>query len=165
MNNLSNNDFEGRIAQLEQKLQILSGKNLELSDRLDREQRRARARFYIFFALVLLGILSALTSRATKSFNQVDVEAERFVLRDKSGRTRAILQITDDSPEFAFYDRKGKNRLTIYSNSDGRAGIQVFDSNETNRLLVGCDRNGESGLAIYDREGKISIQIPEPMSP
>ena len=55
----------------------------------------------LFLCIVLLG-----------SFRQREpdtkrVEAEEFVLKDSSGRTRAVLGINDGKPLMEFYDEKG----------------------------------------------------------
>lgn len=56
------------------------------------------------------------------------VEAEKFVLRDANGRSRAVLTVSaDGSPVLALSDQDGTTRATLAVSADGQPGLALYD--------------------------------------
>ncbi len=100
-------------------------------DRVERENRRLKKAGVAILAgiaaLVLMGYV----------VGEKVVEAERFVLIDSSGDTRAVLAVAEGGSGLYLYDKKGKMR----------AGLVGGVADET-------------GLSLYDRAGKVIWSAP-----
>jgi len=71
--------------------ELTMDKLVQRLDRLERENRRLKC----IGALVVVGIAAVMLMGQTKSSKVAKViEAEKFVVRDKSGKVRAALQIS-----------------------------------------------------------------------
>ena len=56
------------------------------------------------------------------------VEAEKFVLRDAHGRSRAVMTVSaDGSPVLALSDQDGTTRATLAVSADGSPGLDLAD--------------------------------------
>lgn len=147
-----------RIGRLEQIVQSLKQENQAMADRLARAEQQGRTRRYFLWFLSVAGVFTILTARAV---NTVDterpktIEAERFILRDKDGNTRAALHMTPEQyAELDFYDCSGNYLFHIYALNFDNTGINVFGKRGNVRLGIGSDQNGGVGMAIYDGDGK-----------
>jgi hypothetical protein len=58
------------------------------------------------------------------------IEANRFVLVDQLGRSRAKMLVTDNGPEISMFDEEGHKRLEL-SQTGSASGLRMFDSNES----------------------------------
>jgi hypothetical protein len=152
-------DAAERLDRLEQELQRLAQENLALADRLDRAEQQARRRRNLLGYLVLAGAFTIMAGRAVIIGRSRVVQAEWFALQDRNGNIRAVLQLTEDSPMLAFYDRNGKNLVQIHAWHDGSAGMNVLDTAGTVRLSAGRFRDGAIGLATYCPNGKGRINL------
>lgn len=57
------------------------------------------------------------------------VEADRFVLLDRLGRSRATMVVTDDGPAISMFDENGQKRLEL-SHTTNASGLCLLNSNE-----------------------------------
>ncbi len=144
-----------------------------LSDRLarvEREHRRLRrlgaAAVVGLAAVVLLGQAAPDTVAQT-------IEAQQFVLRDPSGRIRAVLHVRADGlPQLDFRDAagtlrvslgvfgemaalrltdaKGKGGAILRTHQDNRPGLTFMDGTDTRRMTLFLSHNGSSTLAFSD---------------
>lgn len=87
------------------------------------------------------------------------VSAERFVLRDTSGRERAVLTAyeTRGVPQFSLLSSKGQRALTLGVAEDGRAYIEV----------AGADGKQVRSHFAIGAEGNATIESPasKPIEP
>lgn len=116
----------------------MKGSALEgLMNRLDRVERENR-RLKEVGSVVLVAVASlVLMGQAVPNVAKV-VEAERFVLRDASGKLRAELAVDDNGAAYlSILDREGKG----------------------SRAMVAVLPNGSGGLVVSDREGKATAQL------
>jgi len=104
------------------------------------------------------------------------VEAERFVLRDAAGRTRAELRVdgeqsvvlrfkdTDGMPRLTvgtensaalivLNERGGKLRAGLVSLPHGAPGLTLYDKGGKPRAELSLDRDGAARLTLNDRNG------------
>ncbi len=101
------------------------------------------------------------------------VEAEKFLLKDSSGKTRAVLGVTDCGPGLDFYDTSGALRASMgllrempgftLSDKEGASMVQLtaladgphvvlYDANHQLRAAFDVLPKGPR-LELYDREG------------
>lgn len=90
-------------------------------NRLEQENRRLRrvgaAGLLVLSALVL-------TAQTPPAYVSRVVEAERFVVRDAKGTTRAAIGLAPDgSASLALYDRQGDSRAGLIVRPDGSPGV------------------------------------------
>jgi hypothetical protein len=145
--------FDGRLFRME----------LKLAD-LQRSNRRLRV---MIGALALVGGALITMAQASSSGSEV-VEARQFVLRDDSGRVRAVLGTTPDGAAgLNLDDASGKTRVALDVDYAGSPGLDLFDQNGKRRALVSLSSNGEPGVGLYDSEGKLrtSVDIPAVNTP
>jgi len=104
-------------------------------DNLERQNRSVKrltaVLFFVITALVVAGI--AVPRQVAKQ-----IEAERFVLRDKEGRLRA----------------------TLGAGEEGHMGLTLYDKSGTNRIWLGVkDKNNTVKLTLHDQEGKHRVAL------
>lgn len=109
------------------------------------------------------------------------MEADRFVLRDATGQTRAELKIDDDGqPALLFYDHGAHQRVEVGLQEDGSPFLSLISSNGnvcqlasspegSISLNIGSDGNsgvwlglrddGLPELSLVDREGHIRVLL------
>ena len=126
----------------------------KLVQRLDCLERD-NCRLKRFGALVILVIAAVvLTGQSTISEVVRVVEAEKFVLRDSSGRERAILTASDRNVSFSLYDRRGAIGVSLET-IDGK-GYSLFLTDERSKIrLLLRSKEGKPKVMIIDRNGRI----------
>jgi hypothetical protein len=97
-------------------------------------------------ALVLMG--QAMPPKATKV-----VEAEQFVLRDRRGKARAWLNMSDGSVNFALADTNERTRTLLYLLEDGTHGLILATQDGQTRVEVKVGGNGVPTLSLVDNNG------------
>jgi hypothetical protein len=102
--------------------------------------------------------LAAIALLGQKSGPRV-VEAERFVLRDVAGRTRAELRVAGDhSVALRFKDADGMPRLTV-GMENGAALIVLNENRGKLRAGLVALPHGAPGLSLYDASGKPRAEL------
>ncbi len=119
-------------------------------DRLERQNRQLRR--LCLGCLIGASLLTTLGARQVAKNGPKTVEAERFLLRDKQGRMRAILDMAPDrGPILAFYDEKGKNRIVLDMDQQGNPALNLFDERGNSRTALGVELPKRGvGLSVYD---------------
>ena len=105
---------------------------------------------------------------AETSQPQERVEARHFVLRDKAGKKRAELGMTDtNSALLALYDGAGHARVNIYAAEHGASVLAFHDVRENARLILASSDRREgsppdevtAGISIRNNEGDIAVGL------
>ncbi|MFQ5930764.1 MAG: hypothetical protein ACE5MK_13810 [Acidobacteriota bacterium] len=103
-------------------------------NRLEREnlwlKRLATFVFFGVVALILLGQAKPLDGAKV-------VEAERFILRDNSGRVRARLGVFNEKLALAFHDEDGTVRASLTILRDGKPSLNLYDQAGNTRATLG----------------------------
>src|SRR3989442_1444982 len=147
-------------------------------ERLEREGRRWRR---AAIALVLSAV--ALATMAAVPRGRI-VEAQKFVLKDATGKVRAELGPSDSDKQIAlrFKDESGLPRLTagieeessllVLSDRTGRPrvglvtlaagvpGLTLYDTTGRTRVEVGLSREGDPSVALLDARGGSAWKAP-----
>ena len=120
--------------------------------RLERQNRRLKQGL----AAVVLVVAGAVIMGATKQTGLGEtIEAQAFVVKDKSGKIRALLGVSKSSePTLQFYDKDGKWRAILGVNKDAEPTLQFYDKDGKRRAALGVTKDDESTLRLLDKDGK-----------
>ncbi len=126
-------------------------------DRLEWQHRRLKlAGFILLLTLIALGAMGQMIPRAVPKV----VEAERFVLRDTTGKILAALG-TEASGILALSlaDQTGKVRARLGVQADGGPVLALVDQNGKPRIGLGVAADGAPGLLLSDQNGKVRLEL------
>jgi hypothetical protein len=134
--------------------------NVEILQRLENlEQQNFRYRLVgVGFAVL---VLAAVLMGQSKPNVASVVEAQSFVLRDKSGNLRGTLAVDTktDASTLVLADQSGKIRAEFKVANDGNAGIAFGDANGKPRLIMGLKDAGSPDMGFADRQGNLRMGI------
>lgn len=144
----STRELDGRLLRLEQKCV-----------ELQRSNRRCRL---MIGSLLLMG--GALVTMAQAGTGISDsVEARQFILRDISGRVRAVLgSAPDGAMGLNLDDANGHTRVTLDVEDSGSPGLDLYDQDGKRRALIALGKQGTPGLGLYDAGGKLRASLDVP---
>jgi hypothetical protein len=135
---------------------------LSVEERLKRlGKENKRLRLLAWGVVVLAGgslLLAASGVRARPPQLGRIVEAERFVLRDASGKPRAVLGMDADEPGLWLYDAGGKPRAALAVTAD-RPGLALYDASGNARAALAVTAGGPA-LWLYDKAGNVIWAAP-----
>jgi len=128
---------------------------------LERDLSRANRRNRLLLGAMGLGLGIAVliwaaglrTAAAQTSGTALkEVHANRFILDDGNGRTRAELYMTEDGPMLRLYNENKKSRAVLYIHGN-QAGLGFKDENDKLRSFLGVGMNVPM-LTLYDENEK-----------
>lgn len=134
--------------------------NREILQRLENlEQQNFRYRL-VGLGLAIF-ILAAFLMGQSKPNVASAVEAQSFLLRDKSGNLRGTFAVDSktDASTLVLADQSGKIRAEFKVANDGNAGIAFGDANGKPRLIVGLKDAGSPDMGFADRQGNLRMGI------
>jgi hypothetical protein len=128
--------------------------SLALHDRLARLERQnvllklvVTCLCIVFGGIVLMGAGDA---------KEKTIEAQVFILKDETGKTRGEFLLKDGSAGMRLMDTKGELRVQV-STSDEASGIVLFAEKEQ-RLALGV-ANDSSVIGLADKNGQQRLQL------
>ena len=140
--------FGGKEAMNESTMETLAGR----LDRVERENRRLKQAGVVALAVIAAVVLMG---QATGGKVAKVVEAEKFVLKDKDGKIRAIFGLAVGhpvlthplAPHLSFYDKQSKPRIKLALDIDG-----------TPELLLGDKKRAYAHLYLK-RQGYVWLEM------
>jgi len=85
------------------------------------------------------------------------VEAEKFILRDETGKVRGALGMTPNGPSFSLFDEQGRRRATLGLGSNGPALVLYDPDGKSRSWLYSA---GElTGLVLQGGEAKQRAEL------
>jgi hypothetical protein len=81
------------------------------------------------------------------------VRAEKFVLVDRSGTQRGVMQVADGTSLLALNDGDAHNRAELHVRKEGGSSVTFYDQAGNRRIEVGQSPSGRAGLAIFASGG------------
>lgn len=97
---------------------------------------------------------SMAAARSARSAGAVHVvRAEKFVLVDRSGTQRGVMQVADGTSSLALNDGDGHNRAELRVTKEGGSSATFYDRAGNRRVAVGQGPSGRAGLAIFASGG------------
>ena len=117
-------------------------------DRVERENRR-----WQWIATVTIGVIAAAVVMGQVTPGEVGkvLEAEKFVLRDRDGMSRAELGIIDGASVLLLNDRDGKPGVALSVLPDGPRTLALLDKEGRARSVLTARTDGDSGLRLFDK--------------
>ena len=133
-------------------------------DHLERENRRVKRIALVAAALTLVSLLHLAVPVGTAQVRTI--EAERFVLRDRSGVVRAQLSISPPSgaAELSFNDEEGRALISM-PGAGGFASIVLSGANGSQRAVFSSGRDHfgvdhGASLTLSDTNGNLVWAAP-----
>jgi hypothetical protein len=88
----------------------------------------------------------------------LEIEANRFVLRDGQWRRRAELGFrSDGAPSLGFYDGEGHTRVSLSLPDDGAGAVRLSDRSGRDRARFGLRADGSPLMVLADDDGAASV--------
>ena len=117
-------------------------------------------------AAILGGAVALMVGGAPKADGPKTVEAERFLLKDKDGRTRGEWGFTEEGwPIFRLDGRDGKRRISLFVSELVRGAAPVIflhhGGDGKGHLTMVVRSDGEPRLFFTDKDGKPLITLPQ----
>jgi hypothetical protein len=123
-------------------------------ERLERHNRRLR----LGGALLLLGIVAGATMGQGRGPSHA-VEAQRFVVKDARGKSRAVLGMSAEGPGLSLYDPDGNARAALALAGDNTSRLGFYDRQGKSRVVVDVQEDGTSTVGFYDKTGKAHAHL------
>ncbi len=124
---------------------------VERLESVERENRRLKragvAALAVGAAVVLMG--QAVPSQVAKL-----VEAEQFVLRDRSGKARAWLNVADGAVNLALADKNERSRTLLYVMADGTNGLILATEDGKTRVEMKLGANSVPTFSLTDKDNR-----------
>jgi len=125
-----------------------------LKQRLDRLERE-NCWFKRVGAVVFMGVVAVvLMGQAKSSKVEKIIEAQKFVVRDVSGKSRAVLGMGEDGVVLVFTDNKERPRIFLKAAHDGEGAIAFFQKAGKGRSVF-----SDRGLWLVDKDGKERAEL------
>jgi hypothetical protein len=110
----------------------------ERMQRLEQENRRLKLMGGAVMLLLGVGVVLGFAPAP----NPQEIKAEKFVMVDQDGNSRAVLGMEGKNAALVMSDPTGKRLLFLVSKPDGRSSLDFFDVNGTPRLELALARTG-----------------------
>jgi len=127
-------------------------------DKVERENRRMKQA-----GVVALAVIAAVVLMGQATPSKVvakEVVAEKFVLRDASGRAHAVLgTVNKRAVSLALIDKNGKPRVVLGVSSDGSSSLSFYDKDVNRRAVLGLRADDSPDLALLDKDGKLRARL------
>jgi hypothetical protein len=122
-------------------------------ERLELLEREKRQVLWVGAALFAAAVV-AVASGTDWVRRPKQIEAERFVLKDKDGKVRARLSTAPDgSPMLALLDAQGRDHLMLHGSIDDTATLSFYDHGQP-RVTLSSTNTGAAGLNFYDKHDR-----------
>lgn len=119
--------------------------------KLERQNRRFKLAGITVLVLAAAGLMMGLASPKDQQ-----VEAERFVVRDASGKVRALFGVTPNGDTLlALSDQNGTMRVGLFAYPDGVSSLTFADKNGKDRATLAVSSDLHVGLVLKDQAGEV----------
>lgn len=132
----------------------------ELAKRIEKLERQNLRYRFVGAGAALLAFGAIVMGQSKPNVASV-IEAQSFVLRDKSGNLRGTLAVDSktDSSTLVLADGSGKIRAEVKVANDGNAGIAFGDADGKPRLIMGLKDGASPDMGFADSQGNLRIGI------
>jgi len=124
----------------------------ERIEKMERQLVRVRWVNRGLIACIVLSLLVGLPFLMAGS-GVKEIRANRFILEDENGKTRAELSLKKDGPVLLLLDENDKSRAELSLKKDG-PNLSLSDENGKPRAGLTVDKDGRPGLLLLDDNGK-----------
>jgi hypothetical protein len=128
-----------------------------LVKRIDRLETRNR-QWAMGFVVLVLGGFIILVAGAIRDVPD-ELEARRFVLRDKDGKERARLAFDAlGNPDLELLDKEGNPRVDLFVDADGIPTLNLADPSGKGGVLLAAPSD-TMGINVRDKDGKVRLHL------
>ena len=119
---------------------------------LERQNRWLKGIGFVGVTILAVGLLMGA--------NKPDkiVGAERFVVKDEKGITRAEFGMTDMGPSLLLRDEAGMTRVRLDLYDSRSAGLDLYDEKGNRRVCLSAFKEG-SNFWLFDEPGKPRVMV------
>ena len=118
-------------------------------ENVERENRRLKRLGALVLALVASVMLMG------HVFTDRVVEAERFVLVDSGGETRAVLAVAKGGSGLYLYDANETIRAGLVGGVADETGLRLYDTQGNGRAMLTLKTDDSPALAFADKDEKV----------
>jgi hypothetical protein len=136
-------------------MSIEASDTTDIDARIQKLERRCRASS--LQSLMLAGVLVVLLLTGAAKEKPSAVEGSSFVLKDKRGKARAVLEMLDEGPILRLMDEKGEPRLTLLA-ANKRATVQMMDG-KGRRLLALSTLDDNPRLEMMGEREVVQVRL------
>lgn len=124
--------------------------------RISRENRWIKIVGSATLLVALVGLLTGAQQNRPKV-----IEAQSFVLRDKDGKLRAVLDSSERQGAFFYlFDERGETiRFGISSGKNGQVLARITDTKGDDRMTFGVHAEGMPHIALYTKDQKPVVRL------
>jgi hypothetical protein len=123
---------------------------VERLNHMERENHRWKWFVTVTLAVTAVGLVLGHTTPVRSEVGKV-VEAQRFILRDADGNSRAELALVDGISFLLLNDADGKPGVALSVHPDGPRRVSLLDKNGQARSVLTAQVDGDSGLRLFDK--------------
>ena len=136
----------------------MSGHSIEeLSHRLGRLESQNRRLKQVGIALVCVSAtLVMIGFNAAKRTTQI--EAERFVVKDKSGRVRAALSLDSGNPKLALFDESGQEQIALRSTPEQASSLEFYNRGHI-KMVLESSSVGATNLHMINSDHQLAAGL------
>lgn len=128
-----------------------------LAGRLDKLERQNRRLKWTVFAVPLIGtaLIGLVAADPGKDTRKDTVITQNLILQDEKGKTTATLTTEKDGPHFVLYDRKGKVRVRIAADFEGKGpAVFLLDKKDNVRATLRTLEDGGPAFHLFGEKEK-----------
>jgi hypothetical protein len=126
-------------------------------DQLEHDHKRLRR----FGLLAFLGlVVTLLMGQSGRNVVPEVIEAQRFVVKDATGKSVAALGTDrDGAPLLVLMNSDGRLAATLDVTAQKKPTLTLYDRNSKGRLILAVDSDGSPALAMNDKNGTPRIGL------
>ncbi|TKJ43448.1 hypothetical protein CEE36_03690 [candidate division TA06 bacterium B3_TA06] len=133
----------------------------EVTRRLEKVERRSKIWMWVSFALFVVLIGFIVVEKFVPLIVPRKIAAHKFVLKDRTGMSRARLYVDDSGAVLKFADTLGLTRTMLGVADYGTSSLRFMDQGGNTRVILGVLTNALPGLYLKDvnRRTRIGLAV------
>jgi len=133
----------------------------EVTRRLEKVERRSKIWMWVSFALFVVLIGFIVVEKFVPLIVPRKIAAHKFVLKDRTGMSRARLYVDDSGAVLKLADTSGLTRTMLGVTDYGTSSLRMMDHKGNTRVILGVLTNALPGLYLKDvnRRTRIGLAV------
>lgn len=124
------------------------------------ELKRQNRRYRLVSSFVaVLAVTLVIMGQSSANKPAKIIEAEKFVLRDKDGVVRGLLQSEKRMAAFVLADETGKAVIELGAKDNGATGLVFADGSGTTRVALGVKDGNSPDFGLLDAHGTLRVAM------
>ena len=123
---------------------------------LKRQNRRYR---FVTSLVAVLAVTFVIMGQSSANKPAKIIEAEKFILRDKDGVVRGVLQSENGMAGFSLADQTGKAVIELGAKDNGATGLVFADGSGTTRVALRVKDGNSPDFGLLDANGTLRVAL------